>query len=167
MSIGVYRVTLTKMLHKHLEYLNRYIKAIASLKNAESDYGQELQALASLELDTIQAIRNSLAEHQLLFTDTKKPEESKVRYTKLLAQIDEVLTEFTDLPCRRLTLHIDAKKSISPKMFARLPQDAEFIGITGIGISAVFRSKKSNSGMICSFQTGQMATTTKNGEGDG
>lgn len=42
MSIGVYRVTLTKMLHKHLEYLNRYIKAIASLKNAESDYGQEL-----------------------------------------------------------------------------------------------------------------------------
>lgn len=91
MSIGVYRVTVTKMFRKHLEYLNQYIKAIASLKDAESEYGQELQALAILELDTIQAMRSSLIERPSLFIDTKKPKESQLKYAELLAQIDMAL----------------------------------------------------------------------------
>jgi hypothetical protein len=151
------------MFHKHLEYLNQYIKAIASLKDAESEFGQELQALASLELDTIRELRNSLAEHRAMFIDTKKLDESKAKYEQLLAQMDAVLKEFTDLPCQKLTLLLDARKRISPKRLAKLPEDAEFVGLVGVGISAVFHSKKNNSGMICSLQMEQKAMVNNGG----
>lgn len=152
MGIGIYRVTVTKMYRKHAEYLNQYIKAIANLKDAESEFGQELQVLASLELDTIRALRTSLAEHRTMFLDARKPDESQAKYEQLLAQMDSVLKEFTGLPCQKLTLLLDARTAIPATRIAKLPDDAQFVGIVGAHIGAVFDSKKNNQRTVLKLQ---------------
>lgn len=108
--------------------------------------------MASLELDSIQVIRDNLADRQALFIDVKKPEESKARYEQLLAQMDSVLKEFTGLPCQKLTLLLDARTAIPATRIAKLPDDAQFVGIVGAHIGAVFDSKKNNQRTVLKLQ---------------
>lgn len=152
MSIGVYRVTIITMYRERARNLRSYIKTIATLKNAESTYGQELQALAHIELDMIRAMRDSLEQNKSKFVDTKNPKDSEARYKRLLMQMTATIREFTDSPSQKLTLLLDAKLAVPPARMKDLPQDARLIGVIGRDLGAVFSSAKNGERIVLNLQ---------------